>query len=95
VNTERVLIFLLARGEGYARGIARFWGADPDSIQKQLVKFETRGVLTSKQVGQTVLYQFNARYAFLPELKQLLEKALSYYPESEREQLLISGQLPS
>jgi hypothetical protein len=33
-NAERVLIFILARNEGYAREIARFFDADADSIQK-------------------------------------------------------------
>jgi hypothetical protein len=94
VNAERVLVFLLARGEGYARGIARFFGADPDSIQKQLVKFESGGVLSSKEVGRTVTYQFNPRYPFLPELKQLIEKALSHYPEEEQERLVMSRQRP-
>ncbi len=94
VNAERVLVFLLAKGEGYARGIARFFGADPDSIQKQLVKLETGGVLTSREVGRTVTYKFNPRYAFLPELKQLIEKALSFYPDELRERLVMSRQRP-
>jgi hypothetical protein len=94
INAERVLIFLTARGEGYARQIARFFGADPDSTQKQLAKFEAGGVLMSKEVGRTVLYEFNPRYAFLPELKALLEKALGFYPEDEREKLLMDRRRP-
>ena len=94
VNAERVLVFLLTRGDGYAREIARFFGADPDSIQKQLVKLESGGVLTSREVGRTVTYQFNPRYAFLPELKQLIEKALSFYPEEERERLVMVRRRP-
>jgi hypothetical protein len=31
LNAERVLIYLAARDEGHTRGIARFFGADPDS----------------------------------------------------------------
>jgi hypothetical protein len=94
VNAERVLVFLLSRGEGYARGIAKFFGADPDSIQKQLVKLELGGVFISRELGRTVMYQFNPRYAFLNELKQLLEKALSFYPEEERERLKMARQRP-
>ena len=94
VNAERVLIYILTRGEGYARAIARFFGADPDSIQKQLVKLEVGGVLTSKEMGRTVIYKFNPRYAFLPELKQLLQKALEFYPAEERERLLFSRRRP-
>jgi len=93
-NAERVLVYLLARGEGYAREIARFSGADPDSIQKQLAKLEAGGVLASRQAGRTVLYQFSPRYPFLPELKGLLEKAIGFYPEEERERLMMARQRP-
>jgi hypothetical protein len=94
VNAERVLIYILANEEGYARAIARFFGADPDSIQKQLVKLEAGGVLTSKELGRTVIYKFNPRYAFLPELKKLLERALEFYPDEERERLMFSRRRP-
>jgi hypothetical protein len=93
-NAERVLVFLTARGEGYARQIARFFGSDPDSTQKQLVKFEAAGVLVKKEVGRTILYEFNPRYTFLPELKALLEKALGFYPEDEQERLLMNRRRP-
>jgi DNA-binding transcriptional ArsR family regulator len=94
VNAERVLIYLAARDEGYGREIARFFGADPDSIQKQLVKFEAGGILISRELGRTVTYQFNPRYPFLAELKDLVEKAIRFYPEEERERLNMPGQRP-
>jgi hypothetical protein len=94
INAERVLIFLVARGEGYARQIARFFGSDPDSTQKQLAKFESGGVLVSRQVGRTIPYEFNPRYPFLPELKAILEKALAFYPEDEQERLLMDRKRP-
>jgi len=94
VNAERVLVYILAREQGYAREIARFFGADPDSIQKQLVKLEAGGVLSSAGAGRTVIYKFSPRYAFLPELKGLLEKALRLYPQAERERLVLSRRRP-
>lgn len=87
-------MFILARDEGYAREIARFYGADPDSIQKQLAKMEDAGILVRRPVGRTILYQFNPRYPFLPELKSLLEKALEFYPEDERERLTMNRRRP-
>lgn len=93
-NAERVLVFLLAREEGYAREMARFFETDLDPIQKQLDKFETGGVLVSRKAGRTVLYSFNPRYAFLQELKDLLVKALEFYPEGERERLLMARRRP-
>ncbi len=93
-NAERVLIFILVRKEGYIREIARFFGSDPDSIQKQLAKLETGGILVSRPAGRTRLYSFNPRYPFLKELKALLEKALTFYPQEEQEQLLMNRRRP-
>jgi hypothetical protein len=94
LSTERVLIFLLAREEGYARDIARFFDTDLYGIQKQLEKLESGGVLASGLVGRTRVYKFNPRYPFLTELKQLLEKALSFYPQAEREKLVMNRRRP-
>lgn len=93
-NAERVLMFILARDEGYSRQIARFFDADPDSIQKQLTRMEASSILVSRSAGRTILYEFNPRYPFLPELKSLLEKALEFYPDKERERLLMNRRRP-
>ena len=93
-NSERVLIFLLTRNEGYAREIAQFFGANLYAIQRQLDKLEAGGVLVSHTAGRTRLYQFNPRYPFLAELKQLLEKAFSFYPANIREELLMNRRKP-
>jgi predicted ArsR family transcriptional regulator len=93
-SAERVLIFILAREEGYARDIARFFETDLYAIQKQLDKLEAGGVLASRSAGRTRLYTFNPRYPFLNELRSLLEKALSFYPEADRENLLMNRRRP-
>ncbi len=93
-NVERVLIYIYARGEGYAREITRFYETDLLPIQKQLDKLEAGGVLVSREVGKTRPYVFNPRYPFLNELKALLEKALSFYSEKEREELMMNRRRP-
>ncbi len=93
-NSERALIFLLARNEGYAREIAQLFDTNLYAIQRQLDKLESGGVLVSHTAGRTRLYQFNPRYPFLNELKQLLEKALSFYPEDIRENLVMNRRRP-
>ena len=89
-SSEKVLIFIEVLGEGYAREISRFFGIALNPIQKQLDKLELGGILVSQTKGRTRIYTFNPRYAFLEELKQLLEKALSFYPEEEREKLVMN-----
>jgi predicted ArsR family transcriptional regulator len=93
-NSERVLMFLLTRKEGYAREIAQLFDTNLYAIQRQLDKLEGGGVLVSRTAGRTRLYQFNPRYPFLKELMQLLEKALTFYPENVREQLLMNRRRP-
>ena|SRR5215211_4588177 len=93
-NAERVLIYIFARDEGYAREIANFYDTDLKSIQMQLDKFEKSGVLASRTVGRTRPYVFNPRYPFLNEVKALLAKALSFYPPSQREELVMNRRRP-
>ncbi|HUI87891.1 MAG TPA: winged helix-turn-helix domain-containing protein [Anaerolineales bacterium] len=93
-GSERVLIFITARGEAYPREISRFFGMGTYPIRKQLEKLEVGGILVSQPKGRTLLYTFNPRYPFLKELKELLDKALSFYPEDEREKLIMNRRRP-
>ena len=91
---EKALIFILSREKGYATEIARFFSTDLYSIQKQLDRLELGGVLVSYKAGRTRLYEFSPRYPFLNELKQLLEKALLFYPDEEQEKLMLNRRRP-
>ena len=93
-NCERVLIYLCARNEGYARGISRFFDTPLAPIQKQLEKLEAGAVLFSRLEGRTRLYAFNPRYPFLKEITGLLEKAINFYPEETRLELLMNRRRP-
>ncbi len=93
-NAERVLIYIFSREEGYPREIARFFNTDLKSIQKQMDKLESGGVLVSREVGRTRPYVFNPRYPFLNELKSLLEKVLSFYPHDEQDKLTMNRRRP-
>jgi len=93
-GSEKVLIFIATRDEGYAREISQFFDVDISTVQNQLDKLELGGILASTTKGRTRLYTFNPRYPFLKELKQLLDKALSFYPDDEREKLVMERRRP-
>lgn len=93
-NKEKVLLYIYAREEGYPREVAKYYDIDLRTIQNQFEKLELGGVLYSRLVGRTRLYAFNPRFVFLEELKQMLDKALSFYPEEERERLLMARRRP-
>jgi len=94
VNKERVLFFVYARGEGYARDIARFFATGLTPVQRQLEVLEKGGVLASRLAGRTRLYMFDPRYPLLGELTALLAKAISFYPQEEQDRLLLVRQRP-
>ena len=94
VSKERVLVFLVTRGESYPREIARFHRTDLDPTQKQMDRLELGGILVSRTAGRTRLYSLNPRYPFLPELRALVEKGLSFYPANERDRLCMARRRP-
>jgi predicted transcriptional regulator len=93
-NRELVLIYLAAREVGYAREIARFFDTALYPIQDQLQRLEEGGIIYSRAAGRTVLYRFNPRYALLQELKALLDKTITFYPEEMQERLLMNRRRP-
>jgi len=93
-SAEKVLIYIAAREEGYAREIARFFTIALNPVQKKLDKLELGGILISFLIGRTRIYRFNPRYPFLKELRGILDKAISFYPEEEKERLLMNRRRP-
>jgi hypothetical protein len=93
-NAERVLLFLFVRQKGNATEIAKFFKVDQSTVQNQLAKFANGSVLISFLEGKTRVYEFNPRYAFLTELKALLEKAFQFYSPDEIERLKMNRRRP-
>lgn len=93
-SCEQVLLFILAREEGYPREIARFFNVDYRPIRNQLEKLELGGILCSRSAGRTCLYAFNPRCPFLKELQALLEKVMMFCPEDLREKLVVNRRRP-
>ncbi len=91
---ERVLVFMAARGKGYAKEIADTFGMNATQIQKQLNRMERDGLLVSQQVGRARVYEMNPRFLFKEELIALLSKVLESYPGEIREALLMNRRRP-
>ena len=94
VNKERMLVYLVALGKGYAREIARFFDALLYPVQNAMDRLEAAGVLVSRSVGSTREYEFNPRYPARTELATLLNRALSLYPPAMQRELLLARSRP-
>jgi hypothetical protein len=84
---ERALLYIYTHGESYPREIARSLSLYVNTIQYQLLKLESGGVLYSKLKGRIRLFGINPRYPFKKELEALLEKALSFVPKEDLDRL--------
>ncbi len=93
-NAERVLLFMAARGEAYANEIAQAFDVGPSMIYKQLDRMERDGLLVSREVGRTRVYEFNPRFAFRDEVIDLMNKALDRYPKDVQEKLRLNRRRP-
>ncbi len=82
-SAEKVLLFLVHYGEGYARNISETFETSNFAIQKQLLKLEHAGILVSQLKGKTRVFTWNPRYPLLRELQALLKRALDLLPAEE------------
>ncbi len=80
-SAQKTLLFIENYSEAYCAEISKTYGVAASVIQKQLSKFEKGGVLVSRRVGRSRLYEFNPRYFFLKELKALLARSLNTMSE--------------
>ncbi len=93
-GAERVLLFLAARDSGYPREIASYWSMDVSTVQNQLLRMERDGLLVSRKVGRTRVFEFNPRYVFKDEVRALLNKALTQLPSDVQDQLTLQRSRP-
>lgn len=94
LSRERVLTFIAAREEGYAREIIEFWGCPDRPIKRELNQLESSGVLTAKYYGRTITYRINPRFFLRKELSALLLKAIEAYSPEWKEKLLFNRRRP-
>ena len=94
LSRERVLVFIAAREEGYARQITEFWQCPDRPIKRELNNLEADGVLVARPYGRTIAYSFNPRFFLRKELSALLLRAIEAYPPEWRQGLLYNRRRP-
>ena len=93
-SQEKVLVYLLLRKTGYAKNIAEFYSSPTNPIQKQLARLEEDGVVVSRTIGKVRQYELNPRYPFIEPLKELLKKAVAFYPPEASVELIVQRTRP-
>jgi DNA-binding transcriptional ArsR family regulator len=76
-----VLLYLENYGSGYASRIAKTYGLSVSIVQDQLRKLEGAGVLISRNVGRTRVFEFNPRNPTARRLREFLAGELEALPK--------------
>jgi len=82
---EAALLHLYHHGETYGRAVAGDMGVSLLSVQRQLDKFERLGVLVSREVGRTRLYQWNPKSLIAKKVEELVKVSYEGMPLALRQ----------
>ena len=75
------LLFLEAYGSGHASRIAATYEVPLNPIYVQLRRLEAEGVLVSRTIGKTRLFEFNMRNPSVRNLRTFLAAELELLPD--------------
>ena len=80
-SAVQVLLFLEAYGSGHGARIAATYEVPVMAIQRQLKRLESGGVLISRMVGGSRIFEFNTRSPTVRNLREFLRAELDELPE--------------
>lgn len=80
-TAANVLLYLGNYDSGYASKIAETYDLPVSIVQDQLIKFELAGVLVSKKVGRTRVFEFNPRNPTSKRLRSFLSSEADALPQ--------------
>ena len=93
-TAERVLLHLFHYGSIHAAAIAGDYGIAVTPVKKQMQRFESCGVLVSKEMGRARVYSFNPKSPYVKPLKELLSIVYNSIPLMERQKIFAARRRP-
>ena len=89
-----VLLYLENYGSGYASRIAQTYAVPISVVQDQLRKLEAAGVLVSRTVGRTRVFEINPRNPTARRLREFLAAELNSLPTGIQKKYFRERQRP-
>lgn len=93
-SAAQALLFIAAYGSGYAKRISDTFEVPVMGIQRQLRRLESEGVLVSRLVGRTRVFEFNTRNPTVRNLRLFLESELEQLPPEDQRRYFRQRQRP-
>lgn len=93
-SAVQALLFVEAYGSGHASRMATTYDVSVMGIQRQLKRFEAEGVMVSRRVGRTRIFEFNDRLPTVQNLRSFLSAELEQLPQKLIQQYYRQRQRP-
>lgn len=93
-SAAQTLMFLQNYGERHVNRIALTFAFSPTAIKRQLLRFESSGLLVSRVVGKSRLFTWNPRSSTAKNLRMFLEAELEKLPKEVQQYFFRQRQLP-
>ena len=93
-SAAQTLMFLQNYGEGHVNRIARTFEVSPTAIKRQLLRFESGGLLVSRVIGKSRVFTWNPRSSTARNLRMFLEAELEKLPREVQQQFFRQRQRP-
>ena len=88
------LLFLQNYGEGHVSRIAQTFSVPPTGIKRQLLRFESRGLLVSREVVRSRVFTWNPNSSTAKNLRGFLEVELEMLPKEIQSKYFRQRQRP-
>jgi len=93
-TAERIMLQIYHYGEIHASAIASDYKMALNPVRQQLARFESAGILVSKQVGRSRVFSFNPKSVFTKPIKEIVRIAYESIPLKERQELFKTRRRP-
>lgn len=93
-TVERIYLHLFHYGEIHARGLANDYQTSVAPFLNQLNRLENAGILVSREIGRSRIYQFNPKSPFTSPIKKIIEIVYENIPLAERERIFHTRRRP-
>lgn len=93
-TAEKVLLHIYHYGESHGSGISKDFGIALNPVIQQLNRFESAGILVSKEAGRSRIYTFNPKSPLVKPVRELIEIAYESIPLAERTKIFETRRRP-
>ncbi|MFW5888056.1 MAG: winged helix-turn-helix domain-containing protein [Bacteriovoracia bacterium] len=93
-TAQKIFLHLYHHEETYPSAVARDFKISLGQVQRQFDRFEECGLIVSRLVGRTRVYQFNYKQGIVKPFIEIVKRVYDSIPVSEKEKIFSTRMRP-